>query len=141
MDSGEAIVKFMRQEHDGLTDSALCKKALTLESETVPLIMKRYMTSGQDRFIELSFQILAQADIQYTEQLFADYKSIRNPYAQAVACLLFGERGMEDAPPLLMEEYRRFQRDYPDEGFDQHPLLALYILYGVTWSGIKRKPS
>ena len=130
LDSGEAIVKYMRQEHDMLANPMFCKKVLTMESEAAPLIVKRFMTSGQDGFIELAFRVLAKADKKYAEQLFSDYKNIRNPYAQAVACLLFAEHEMDDAPPLLMEEYRRFQQDYPDESFDQFPLLGLNIMYG-----------
>ena len=130
LDSGEAVVKFVRQENDGLADPLFCKKALTMQDEAAPLILKRYMTSGRDRFIEMVFRVLAKSDIQYTEQLFADYKGIRSPYAQAVACLLFAEHRLDEAPPLLMAEFKRFRRDYPDESFDQFPLLGLNIMYG-----------
>ena len=128
--TGEAVVKYMRQVHDSLADWVFCKKALLLQSEAAPLIQKRFMTTGQDRFIELAFRIFAKADIQYTNQLYADYKSIRNPYAQAYACLLFAEREIKDAGPLLLAEFKRFRRDYPDGSFDQFPLLGLNILYG-----------
>ena len=130
MDSGEAIVKYMRQEHEGLADPMFCKKALAMQDGAAPLILRRYMTTGQDRFIELAFLILAKANIRYVEQLYADYANIRNPYAQSMACLLFGEREMQNAASLLMEEYERFKREYPDESYNQGPLLALHILYG-----------
>ena len=35
---------------------------------------------------------------------------------------------MEEAIPLLMKEYERFGREYPDESYDQGPLLALYLI-------------
>lgn len=128
--SGEAVVSYMRKHHDNLVDPMFCKKALTMEAEVAPLIVKRYQTTGQDRFVELAFRILAKADQKYTEQLFVQYREIRNPYAQAMACLLFGEQRMENAVPLLLREYERFKRDFPKESFNQAPLLALYILYG-----------
>ena len=128
--NGEEVVSYMRKNHDNLADSLFCKKALTMEAEAAPLIIKRYKTTAQDRFVELAFRILAKADRKYTEQLFHEYKEIRNPYAQAMACLLFGEQEMEEAVPLLMKEYERFKKEYPEESFNQAPLLALHILFG-----------
>lgn len=130
LDSGEAVLNYMRKNHDNLADPMFWKKALTLQEEAVPLILMRFKTTGQDRFVEHAFRILAKADIKYTRQLFEEYEEIRNPYAQSTACLLFGEHEMEEAVPLLMKEYKRFQNMYPDEDLDQAPLLALYILYG-----------
>ena len=130
LDSGEAVVTYMRKDHDNVADPMFCKKALTMEAEAAPLIVKRYKTTGQDRFVELAFRILAKADKKYTQQLFEEYREIRDPYAQAMACLLFGEHEMEDAVPLLLKEYERFKKEYPDESLNQAPLLALHILYG-----------
>lgn len=130
LDSGEAVVTYMRKDHDNVADPMFCKKALTMEAEVAPLVLKRYKTTGQDRFVELAFRILAKADKKYTQQLFEEYRGIRDPYAQAMACLLFGEHEMEDAVPLLLKEYERFKKEYPDESLNQAPLLALHILYG-----------
>lgn len=130
LDSGESVVNYMRKNHDNLADPMFWKKALTLQEEAAPLIVKRFKTTGQDRFVEHAFRILAKADIKYTQQLFEEYEEIRNPYAQSTACLLFGEHEMEEAVPLLMKEYKRFKKEYPDESLNQAPLLALYILYG-----------
>lgn len=130
LDSGEAVITYMRKDHDNVADPMFCKKALTMEAEVAPLILKRYKTTGQDRFVELAFRILAKADKKYAQQLFEEYREIRDPYAQAMACLLFGEHEMEDAVPLLLKEYERFKKEYPDESLNQAPLLALHILYG-----------
>ena len=130
LDSGEAVVTYMRKDHDNVADPMFCKKALTMEAEVAPLIVKRYKTTGQDRFVELAFRILAKADKRYARQLFEEYQTIRDPYAQAMACLLFGEHELADAVPLLVKEYERFKKEYPDESLNQAPLLALHILYG-----------
>lgn len=128
--NGEAVVAYMRQDRDNLADQVFLQRALELERGAVPLILRRYKTTAQDRFVELAFHILNRADLSYTKQLFAEYQEIRDPYAQSRACLLFGERKLEEAVPLLLREYARFQREYPSESFDQEPLLGLYILYG-----------
>lgn len=130
LSNGEDIVWYMRKDHDVMVDSLLCKKALLLIDDTGPLIVKRYKTTGQDSFIELAFRILVHADKRYAEELFAMYHDIRNPYAQAMACLLFGEHNMQAAVPFLVKEYKRFQTYYSNDDFDQFPLLALYILFG-----------
>lgn len=130
LDSGETVVTYMRKDHDNIVAPMFCKKALTMESEVAPLIIKRYKTTAQDCFVELAFRILAKSDQKYTQQLFEEYHQIRDPYAQAMACLLFGEHEMEEAVPLLLKEYERFKKEYPDESLNQAPLLALHILYG-----------
>lgn len=128
--NGEDVVRYMRKDHDVLVDSLLCKKALSFIDDAGPHIVKRYKTTGQDSFIELAFRILVHADKRYAEELFGMYHDIRNPYAQAMACLLLGEHNMKSSASFLLKEYKRFQTDYPRESFDQFPLLALYILFG-----------
>lgn len=128
--SGEDIERYMRKKHDVLANPLLCKKALSLIEDAAPHIIRRYQTTAQDAFIELAFRILVHADKRYTEELYAAYHDIRNPYAQATACLLFGEHNMMSSVSFLLKEYKRFQTDYPRESFDQFPLLALYILFG-----------
>ena len=130
IENAETLVSFMRKRKEMTLDYLLLEKARFLEKDAAPLILKRYKTSGQDSFIELSVQLLNLYDMRYTEQLFSEYRDIRNPYAQAQACLLFGERRMEEAATFLLAEYERFQRDFPKEDYDQFPLLALYILCG-----------
>ncbi len=130
LDSGEAVEAYMRKGHDIVVDYLFLKKALTLIDDAAPLVLKRYQTIAQDRFIELAFRLLANADKRYAKQLFANYARIRDPYAKAVACLLFGEHKMEESIPLLLAEYDHFRRDCPEESHAQFPLLALYILAG-----------
>lgn len=128
--TGEDIERYMRKKHDVLANPLLYKKALSLIDGAAPHIIRRYKTTAQDTFIELAFRILVHADKRYTEELFTAYRDIRNPYAQAMACLLFGEHDMKSSVSLLAKEYKRFQTEYPGESFDQFPLLGLYILFG-----------
>ena len=128
LEDAETIVSTMRKPLDNMADHALCSKALEMADEVCPLIIRRFKTTALDNFTELSFRILAKADPVYTRELYSCYDSIRNPYAQSFACLLFGEHMMEEAILLLMKEYERFGREYPDESYDQGPLLALYLI-------------
>ena len=46
-----------------------------------------------------------------------------------MACLVFGIQKQEDTLPLLLTEYQRLQKEFPEESLCQGPLLAIYILY------------
>ena len=41
-------------------------------------------------------------------------------------CLILGFRGDITMIPFLMKEVERFERWYPEEDYEQGPLLALY---------------
>ncbi len=130
LNTPEAVVAQMRKDTDVLNQNPLCKKALSMQDEVLPLILKRYKSTFQVYFVETSVRILGNADRKYTAELLDMYKEIRNPYAQSMACLLFGEHELEEAVPLLLSEFERLKKQYPDESYDQEPLLALHIMYG-----------
>lgn len=130
LETAEELVMYMRKDAESMTYPTLCRKALAMQEEVMPLIIKRYLTTAQTCFIEAAVRIFGNADRKYTEELLKEYGNIRNPYAQANACLLFGEFRMMETVPLLLSEYRRFLRNYPDQGYAQCPLFALNILYG-----------
>lgn len=130
LNSGERIVKFMRHEYDIVNRNALCKKVLQLQDKAMPLVLHRYRTSAQTVFIETAAMIFAHCDARYALELRDVYPDIRNPYARSMASLSLAVQADEDAIPLLMQEYARLHRDYPEESYDQGPLLALYSLCG-----------
>lgn len=43
-------------------------------------------------------------------------------------CLILGFRGEKSLIPFLMEEAKRMEREYPDETYDQGPVLAVQEL-------------
>ena len=128
--SAEEIVAYMRKISEPCNRPALCKRALAVQAEVMPLILRRFLTSSQDVFIDTAARIFICAERIYAEQLLQSYREIRDAYAQSAACLVFGEHKLGTAVPLLLREYKRFQNSYPDETFAQGPLLALYIIYG-----------
>lgn len=125
----EAVVKRMRQKIDVLNRPVLVDKALSIWPETMPLILHRFRTSSQTEFIETAFYVFAEADDSIIEPLKELYPDIRDPYAQSMACVVFGLHDREETIPLLLKEYERFQTEYPEEEYEQGPLLALYQLY------------
>ena len=126
----EEIVAQMRKENDALVIPLLCRKAIAVQDQAVPLILKRYKTTFQTCFVETAVRILGNTDRQYTIELWEHYQEIRNPYARSMACLLFGTHELKETVPLLLAEYERMKKDYPEESFNQGPLLAIYRLYG-----------
>lgn len=125
-----ALTEFVRKGYDILNQYQLCIKILSQEEQVIPLLLKRYRTCALDQFIETTATILVHSKREYVQLLREMYDEIRSPYAQAKACLVFGMCEMENEIPFLLKEYQRFQREYPNESFDQHPLLSLYLLHG-----------
>lgn len=127
--TGEEFVRFMRGNYDMANRSLLCKRALTMQQTVIPPMLRRFRTSMQDTFVEAAVYTLAHAEQVYMDQLKALYPEIRNPYAQSMACLVFGIQKQEDTLPLLLAEYQRLQKEFPEKSLCQGPLLAIYILY------------
>lgn len=130
-DAPDALIDLMRK-CDSFNSALLSEKVAAYAEQTMPLLLKKYCTCLQDVFIELANLVLARSDVRYTQTLRELYPQIRAPYAQAHACLTFGIQDMAQEVPFLLEQYRRFQRDYPEESFSQFPLLALYLLHGKS---------
>lgn len=124
----EDLMQQMRKAVVFTNMTALVRKALEMQDEALPLIVNRYKKTRHTVFIENASKILSCADKKYTEELRVSYKDIWLPYAQALVCLLFGYHGFVDTIPLLLSEYERFRRLYPDETYDQCPLTALGYL-------------
>lgn len=130
LETGEEAVKFIRSGYDIVNREFLCKKLLTMQAEAMPPLLRRFRTSFQDSVTETAVYILGHAEREYVDQLIAMYPEIRSPYAQGMACVALGVQEREDALPLLLREYERLRREYPEESYCQGPLLAIYILCG-----------
>ncbi len=123
-----ALVEIARKGCDIFNQDFLNAKLLEHAEQTFPLLLRRYRTCALDGFIEIAVRAFYTGDMRYTQLLREMYSEIRSPYAKACACLVFGMKGMKEEIPFLYGEFLRFQAEYPDESFEQHPLLALYIL-------------
>ena len=130
LETGDAVVKFIRSDYDIVNRELLCKKVLAMQAEVLPPLLRRFQTSFQDSVTETTVYILGHAEREYVDQLIEMYPEIRNPYAQSMASVALGVQEREDTLPLLLREYERLKRQYPEESYCQGPLLAIYILYG-----------
>lgn len=126
---GEETVRFIRKGYDIINRTTLCKKLLTMQAEVMPPLLRRFRTSFQDGVVETTIYCLAYGELEYVEQLKAMYGEIRNPYAQSLACLIFGMRKQEDMLPLLLREYQRMKAACSEESLCQGPLLGIYVLF------------
>ena len=57
-----------------------------------------------------------------------NYQEIRSEYMKSMLCLVLGFRGDASMIDFLIEEAERFEREYPDETYDQGPALAVQEL-------------
>lgn len=128
MTDPESIVDYMRKMNGIENNCEMVKKVSEYAEKTMPLILRRYLTTALDEFIEVAGCCFIKNDLQYTLDLRAHYREIRNPYAKAVACLVFGMMGMDDEWDFLYEEYEKMHSAYPEECYSDFPLLALHII-------------
>lgn len=130
LEGGDETVSFIRKGYDIANREILCKKILTMQEAVMPPLLRRFRTSGQEVVIETIAHTLAHADPIYIDQLIAMYPEIRDPYAQSMACLIFGVHGREETLALLLREYERLKKEYPEEDYCQGPLFAIDLLFG-----------
>lgn len=124
----EDIVSCMRKIKDSANISLLIRKAIEYQDEVAPIVLKKICRSGHDLFIENSALLLANADTEYTEQLYEIFPDIRNAYARSEMCIVFGVKKKAEYTPLLLEQFYKIGQERPDQDYEQGPLLALYLI-------------
>jgi len=125
----DELITLMRKTKSTICHEEFTRKALSMEEEALPKIVERFCRNMTDCFLEASEMIFFYADRKYLDELLANYKEIRSPYAQSIVCLLIGMAEYKDVDEFLMNEYHRFKQDYPDEIYSQFPLYALQLLH------------
>ncbi len=129
IDTPDDMIKFMRTKYERVNQYVFCRKALEMQEQVMPLVLRRYKTSCQSRFLEMSAILFSYCEPEYLLQLLKMYNDIRSPYAQSLACIVCGMRGVESFAPMLCIEYFRFMEEYPDEYYHEGPLIALQTLH------------
>lgn len=124
----EDIVSCMRKIKDSANISLLIRKAIECQDEVAPIVLKKICRSGHDLFIENAALLLANADTEYTEQLYEIFPDIRNAYARSEMCIVFGVKKKAEYTPLLLEQFYKIGQERPDQDYEQGPLLALYLI-------------
>lgn len=127
-ETAEEIVNLMRRSYPADERMVIVNKAIALEEETLPLIKKRALTSGLDIFIENTVKFFLRCKSNCCDWILENYRSFRSEYLKSMLCLVLGFRGDLSMIDFLIKEAERFEREYPDESFDQGPALAIQEL-------------
>ncbi|MDO4869704.1 MAG: hypothetical protein Q4A65_05395 [Bacillota bacterium] len=95
------------------------------------MVKRRIMTSLNDNFIEAATAFFAKCEADHTQWIFDHYRDMRSPYTQSMMCLVLGIRGCHDIDAFLMKQELTFMETYPEERFEQGPIIALYLLHDM----------
>ena len=126
--TAEDVIKLMRKNIPLVDRLKIIQKAVAMEEETLPLIQKRALTNRQDIFIENALKYFLRCKTNCCEWILENYQDFKSDYLKSMLCLVLGFRGSADMIEFLIEEADRLERDYPDESFDQGPMLAVQEL-------------
>ena len=124
----EQLVDLLRKVRGMSSSNRLFRKIIENQDETIPLVVRKYIRSSYDIFIESSAIVLGNCDPKYAKQLWDSYNEIRDPYAKSVACLVIGKAFGNDATEFLYDQFLLFESQFPTESFKQAPLFMLYSL-------------
>ena len=127
-DTANSVLRFLRKPADIFNRETLLKHALKFQSELMPKVKKMLITSGNESFIENAYRLLIRCDKNYSNELLSDFDNIRDPYVQSLVCIIMGFRAEEKIIPWMYDKFFEFKNLYPDETYEQGPLLALHEL-------------
>ena len=119
------IIRIMRRKVDLLNRPALVEKAMEMEAEVVPEIVRRLKTNLNDGFIEVSLQFLARSTMDVSEEIIGYFDEMRNPYAQSIVLVLLGFKADERHIPWFIEKHDSLKKMYPRENYYQGAFYAL----------------
>lgn len=128
------IFQFLRKDLDPLSRTVLIERALAFEEEIVPMVVEKLVRSNHDAFIENAVRLLGKSKQDYSSLLLERYAEFRSPYVQSLLCVILGIRGQEDIIPWMIDRFHEMKRRYPDQNYDQGPLLALHELKARFYS-------
>lgn len=131
MTSPDDFFKLMRKPMSIRTEYAFRKEMLKKEDLIADMIKKRAMTNMLDTFVDHATYFFINCKADPSGWITENYADIRNPFTQSMMCLVLGFRGDESHIDFLLEQAEDLARKFPDESFDQGPIVALYMLAGV----------
>jgi hypothetical protein len=111
------IVRLMRRKIAFEARRGLIDKALKLEDEVLPDVIRRLKTNMIDEFIEISVRFLSLCQKDITDELVKLYNETYNPYTQSQLLIVLGFRAGEDLIPWMIEQYDMLKKRYPEETY------------------------
>jgi len=126
--SGDELVRMMRRKQDPLNYYTIVKKAMELESDVVPEVLRRFKTNRTEEFIEIATQVLAKSKMNMINEIVGWYDEMKDPYAQSNALILLGFKCDESHIPWFISKYHELKKQYPKETYY---LGAYYALWEI----------
>ena len=123
--------KWMRKELNGRNRDLLQRRMLENEDLLTEMIKKRALTNMLDDFVESATHFFINCQADPCPWIIENYDRMRNPYTQSMMCLVLGFRGDESHIDFLLKQAYDLMNKFPEESFDQGPIVALYMIGGV----------
>lgn len=128
------LLKLMRKELSGSNRSILRNKIMEYEDELLPMIKEKCIRNKQDVFIENALYFFMKSQINCCDWIMDTYSQFQSEYLKSLFCLVLGFRGDVSMISFLMEEAERMEKEYPNEYYDQGPVLAVQELSARCFS-------
>ena len=129
---GSELVRIMRRNVDPLNDYAVVAKAMELENEVVPEVLRRFKNNRTNRFIELAVQVLGKTRLALAETMIGYYDEMQNPYGQSMVLLLAGFKADENRIPWIISKYHEMKKNHPSKDYHEcawYGLLEMHIRF------------
>lgn len=124
-ESADGLFRLMRCDGSEVCHFLVLETALEREEEMLPIIKKRVLTTQNDFFIEDAARFLADCKENCAHWILDYYGVVRSPFMQSALCLVLGFRADLSVVDFLFGEVEEFEGMYPNEMYEQGPLLAL----------------
>ncbi len=121
----QTLLRYARKELPIDAKLLIRKRLMEREADALPKMRRMITTSALDSFIEHAVYFFTKCESDPVPWIMENYKAIRSPYARSMMCLVLGFRADVSVVPFLMKQVDYFEREFPDESFDQAPLIAL----------------
>lgn len=122
----EGLLKIMGASPDSLNHALLKKKILSFSRLAILRIIERLKDNQDDLFVELGIKIIYESKINCSSELLRILDTIKDPYTLSLIYLLLGLIGPKEAIQPVWNYYHFLRDRYPEETYEQGPLLALY---------------
>ena len=124
-ESADGLFRLMRCDGSKVCHFLVVEAVLEREEEMLPIIKRRLLTTCNEFFVEAAARFLADCKENCAQWILAHYGEVRSPFMQSALCLILGLRADLSVADFLFREVEGFERMYPDEMYEQGPLLGL----------------
>ncbi len=125
----ENLLLIMEQQLDPINQYLLKERILKYANFAVPKIIEKLKDNQDESYAELAISIIYKSKVNCSPQLLEILNSINNPYTLSLVCLLLGLIGSSESIQPVWNYYHFLKENYPNNDYEQGPLLALYEFY------------